>query len=237
MPSHPPTRRSFARWTLLAAAGAPVFTSALHALASETTLLVFIHTDINVRAFEKELSACLPGVSVKAVSRYRDLESLFRTGTDAVLALQAVLNQLKLSVQAKGTFRGKTQEPYLLVSAGSPVDPKTVVRVGAVDILGHAGMKNFVAQVAGSAAKIKSVTKIQDLVPLLQLKAADAVLVPERYFSSLKTKTELKLYQVRVGGAGLPALSALTAKGRSIAPLLSKLTASINTQMGVTEWT
>lgn len=239
MSSHPMSRRRFARWTIGAGASLPVLTlGASHALAADLALLVFVPTDSKVRSFEKQLTASLPGVNVRAVSRFRDFESSLRNGTDAVLTLQPVLEQLKLAISAQGRRQGgDSKEPYLLVSAGAPVVPRAVGKLGAVDILGYSGMKTFVAQVSGASPKIKSVTKIEDLVPLLQLQAVDAVLMPERYLPSLQTNTQLDLRQVRVGNAGLPALATLTAEGRSIVPLVRRLTASINAQMGVSEWT
>lgn len=232
------SRRRFARWTIGAGAGLPVLTGATQALAADLMLLVFVPTDARVRSFEKQLTACLPGVNVRAVSRFRDFESSLQSGTDAVLTLQPVLEQLKLAVSAQGKRKGgDSKEPYLLVSTGAPVVPSTVGKLGAVDILGHSGMKGFVAQVSGASPKIKSVIKIEDLLPLLQLQAVDAVLMPERYLPTFQTNTQLDLRPVRVGSAGLPALATLTPRGRSIVPLVHRLTASINAQMGVSEWT
>ena len=231
------TRRGFVRWTLGAGTAFPAIDLiAREARAAELTLLVFVHTDARVRSFEKQLATALPGVNVRAVGRYRDFEASLQNGADAVVTLQPVLDYLKLPVTSQGKQKGKSQEPYVLVSAGALGDPKRIGMLGAVDILGHAGMKAFVAQVAGVTPKIKLVTKTEDLLPLLQLQVVDAVLAPERFFPSLRESTRIDLHQLPVGSAGLPAFAALTAPGHSVGLRLSKLPATINAQMGVTEW-
>jgi hypothetical protein len=60
-------------------------------------------------------------------------------------------------------------ERYALISVGQPVDPASVTSVGAVDILGRQGMKEFVATLLGVSPRIECVTKVEDLLPLLQL--------------------------------------------------------------------
>lgn len=204
------------------------------AAANRVSLVAFIHTEITVKALEQKLGEALPMAKVVVVSRYRDFERLL-PDTDAVLALRPTLDQLGLPTTAQGEREGKRTEPYLLVGTTNGIDPKTVASVGAVDILGYAGLRRFVSQVLGRSPKIKPVMKVADLLPLLQLNAAEAVLTPDRFFSPLKATTQMELHARPVGSAGLPALAALTNAGRSVLHQLRRAT-DVNALMGVDEW-
>lgn len=228
-------RSTFARRGILRAA--TVSSLALvprRATAGNASLIVLIHTEATLKAFERRLGNSLPGADVVVVSRYRDFERLLPRA-DAALALRPTVEQLNLPINAQGHRKGKSAEPYLLVGTTAGIDPRKVATVGAIDILGYAGLKRFVSQVIGGSPKVKPVTKVADLLPLLQLNAADAVLMPERFFAGVKASTQMELHVTPVGSGALPALAALTDLGQSVAGQL-RAAPDISGLMGVTEW-
>jgi hypothetical protein len=200
-------------------------------------LHAFVPTDIGVQSFQKLLAQALPGTEVVAFGRHRDFETALREGPDGVLTLEPILRAKQLRPAVMGNNGSGSTERYALISVGQVADPATVTSVGAVDILGRQGMKEFVASLLGASPKIEPVTKVEDLLPLLQMASVDAVLAPERLVHSLQAKSKLDLHATRAPGAvGLPALSVMTAAGTVLARDIKRLGPQVSEQMGVTRW-
>jgi len=72
---------------------------------------------------------------------------------------------------ANGTLTAESQRRI-----GFPWSPGMVERsrrsVGALDFLGRDGMATFVQSVVGAHPKVERVTKVEDLLPLLQVRVA-----------------------------------------------------------------
>jgi hypothetical protein len=232
-------RRSF----LATAALVPLGLLAARALprasaADALTLYVFVHTQTNAQALEKALEAALPGVAVSAFSRVRDFEAQIRQRPDAVLSLPAALHAQGCTVHLQGMRGGATTESYVLL-ATAPVTPAGVRSVGAVDLLGRAQMPGFVGNLlGGNTPAVTLVTKLVDLLPLLQLNKVDAVILPQRSVAWLRARTRVDLKITDLPGAqvGLPAVSFLTPEGHRLRELIVKAAAGLLTEIGVETW-
>jgi hypothetical protein len=188
-------------------------------------------------SFQKLLAQAMPGIQVVAFGRHRDFETGLAESPDGVLTLEPILRAKQLRPTVVGSNPSGSTERYALISVGQPVEPGSVTSVGAVDILGRQGMKEFVAALLGASPKIEPVTKVEDLLPLLQLASVDAVLAPERLVRAFQTKSKLDLRATRVPGAvGLPALSITTAAGAVLASGIKRLGPQVSAEMGVTRW-
>ena len=97
-----------------------------------------------------------------------------------MLTLPVVLAAQGLSPTLHGLAHGSTEERYALVGAGAPPEAAKVASVGALDLLGRDGTNHFVHRLVGQQARVERVTKIEDLLPLLQMQRVDAVLLPAR---------------------------------------------------------
>lgn len=229
-----------ARWTrrgvlaAAAAAGATPLLAAREARAANASLVVFLHLDMKQRALQEMLASALEGVDVTAVGRYSDLERQLSAGVDAVLALGPVLSSLNLKPAVTGLYGGRDTEPYaLLRRSKSP----GVHKVGAVDLLGRKGTNSFVQEVLKSRVEVERVTKLEDMLRLLQFEMADAILLPERMVAPMRSKSELALESSRTPSeVGLPALSVVTPNGNPIADKLKRVPTSVRSQLGVDSW-
>jgi hypothetical protein len=99
---------------------------------------------------------------------------------DAILARPALLARTPgYAVRLLGERNGKTDEGVALLSIGPFVEQDSVglVSIGAVDILGKQGMDEFVGSLFRPAPQLKRVTKVEDLLPLLNFGMARAVVV------------------------------------------------------------
>src|SRR4051812_42195574 len=166
----PPRREHGLTAMALAVAGvALVAGTARSAFAASGTLLVYLHVAVKQRAFQGLLGAGLPGVDTTAVGRVADFERALQDGPDAVLTLPLVLAAQGLTPALRGLTRGSPEERYGLVGAGGAPEPGKVASVGALDLLGRDGTNRFVRRLVGQQARVERVTKIEDLLPLLQM--------------------------------------------------------------------
>lgn len=200
-------------------------------------MLVFLHVAVKQRAFQSELSAALPGTNVTAVGRVADFDRALAQGQDAVLSLPVVLAARGLTPRLRGQRQGSTEEKYSLVAADAAPDPQRVAVVGALDLLGREGTNTFVQGLVGARPKVERVTKVEDLLPLLQMQRVEAILLPSRLFAELKAASRMNLAQRELPtGVGLPAVASLTASGADIAQAVSRLPASLGKALGVDAW-
>jgi hypothetical protein len=200
-------------------------------------LHAFVPTDMGVLSFQKLLAQAMPGTQVVAFGRHRDFELGLADGPDGVLTLEPILRAKQLRPAVMGNNTSGSTESYALISVDQSVEPASVVSVGAVDILGRQGMKEFVANLLGTSPKIEPVTKVEDLLPLLQLASVQAVLAPERLVRTLQEKSKLDLHATRTRGAvGLPGLSIMTSAGAVLANDIRRLGPQVSQEMGVTRW-
>lgn len=202
-----------------------------------TRLLVFLHVAVKQRAFQSELQGALPGIDVTAVGRIGDFERLLRDGTDAVLALPFVLTSYKLSPGLQGLRGGSNEERYSLVGVGMAPDPAKGGSVGALDLLGREGTNAFVKALLGGSPKVERVSKVEDLLPLLQLQRVDAVLLPSRLLRELTSASKLALVAKELAkGVGLPAAATAGAAGVQVLSALSRMPVRVSNILGVDQW-
>jgi hypothetical protein len=205
--------------------------------ASEPRLLVFLHVAAKQRAFQTELQAALPGIVVTAVGRTGDFDRALSEGQDGVLTLPVVLAAHGLSPVLRGVRQGSTDEKYSLVGAEAMPDPGTVAAVGALDLLGREGMAAFVQGLVGAHPKVERVSKVEDLLPLLQMQRVDAILLPSRLFPEVKMASRLSLSGRELPATvGLPTAAKLGASGAPVLAAIKRLPSGITRAFGVEEW-
>lgn len=204
--------------------------------ASGATLVVFLHLDMKQRALQEVLGSALDGVTVTAVARYGDLERQIAAGASALLALGPVLSSVDAKPVVTGLASGRDTEPYVLLGKNVPSNGQ-VRKVGAVDLLGRKGTNLFVHEVLKSKVEVERVTKLEDMLRLLQFEMAEAILLPERIVPAMRSKSEIALQTVRAPNeVALPALAVLTPAGAIIAEKLKRIPASVRSQLGVDSW-
>jgi hypothetical protein len=200
-------------------------------------LYVFVPADIQSHVLQRLLAEAMPSVDVTAFGRFRDFEAGLDEKPDGALTLQPTLKSKGLAVTLAGTNGGDPLEPYVLMSVGKGVDPTKISSVGAVDILGRQGMRELVAELLGASPAIERVTKVDDLLPLLQLASVDAVLLQARLVGSLQSRSKLDLRTSPTrGGVGLPALAVLTPAGAPLQDAVRQLNPRVMQQLGVSRW-
>jgi len=205
--------------------------------AAAAKLLVFLHVSLKQRAFQGLLQNALPGVDVTAVGRISDFDRALADSPDAVLTLPLVLSAKNMHVQLQGQRAGSAEEKYALVAADTAPDPARVKTVGALDVLGRDGTASFVNRMLGLSTKVERVTKVEDLLPLLQMQRVDAILIPQRLIADVKSASRINLVPRELAKqVGLPAVASLGAAGPSISASLARLPLGLSQTMGVDAW-
>jgi len=215
---------------------------------SRPTLFVFLQLDLKSNALEQALQKGLPGLAVTVFGRLRDFQDSIATkNPDAIIAIAPLLEQAQAKPALLGLRGGKEWEPYLLVMTGAaagaagPANPSLAGKtVGIVDLLGRDGTQAFAAAAVGTPdVKIKRVAKIEDLLPLLEFSAADAVLIPSSAVKRFTERTRLAMAVRELPNArvGLPAMAVRNDKARAmIVPAIQKLDAETRSLLGIDSW-
>jgi len=205
--------------------------------AAEPKLLVFLHVAIKQRAFQGELQAALPGITVTTVGRIADFVRALGEAQDAVLTLPVVLAAEGLTPKLHGMRAGSSEEKYSLVGSGNVPEPGQLVSVGALDLLGRDGTNAFVHGLLKATPKVERVTKVEDLLALLQMQRVEAILLPSRLFLPVKEGSRIALAQRELPTkVGLPAVGSVGPLGGQVLPAISKLPSTVKQGLGVDEW-
>jgi hypothetical protein len=207
------------------------------AQAQQGKLLVFLHVAMKQRALQSELQGVLSGIEVTAVGRIGDFERGLKDGADAVLSLPPLLAEFKLTAKLRGVRGGNTEEPYSLVGVGAEPNPEKITSVGALDLLGRDGTATFVKGLLNASPRIERVSKVEDLLPLLQMQRADAVLLPSRLFAEIKSASKLSLMHRELKKTvGLPSVASVKPSGDAIVAAIAKMPAGAAKKLGVDSW-
>jgi hypothetical protein len=200
-------------------------------------LLVYLHVAVKQRAFQSLLGAGLPGVTTTAVGRVADFERALQDAPDAVLTLPIVLAAQSLNAALHGLAKGSMEERYSLVGAEVSPEPNKIASVGALDLLGRDGTNRFVRRLVGPQARVERVTKIEDLLPLLQMQRVEAVLLPARLVADLRAASRLALSVRELElTVGLPAVANTGPGGATVISAISKMPKDVSKLLGVDEW-
>jgi len=217
--------------------GALALLQARPAVAGSARLLAFVQTSIKQRALQQLLQDALPSLSITTVGRVADFGRALTEGQDAILTLPIVMRARGISPQLLGRRAGASDETYSLVGANGVPVIANLRTVGAIDMLDRAGTNALVQNLVGQQVKVERVTKVEDLLPLLQLQRADAVLLPTRLFPDVKATSSLNLEHRELSGRlGLPALASVGPAGAEALAQAAKLNGKAAQLLGVDSW-
>lgn len=206
-------------------------------------VFIFVASDEKSRTIEKTLASALDGLEVTVFGRPKDLErSVQQMNPEAIIAPEPTLRDLGLTPTMSGKRGGSTTEPYVLVTVDRPASPSSMAHatVGILGIMAHASMEVHCGTLLGTGKqKIKTVTKYADLLPLLQFKVAQGVVLPLRFAHGLASRSALKLVQNEIpnGRVGLTAVSIRSPAARGkVLSALRGMSGDGKSALGVEGW-
>lgn len=171
-------------------------------------LYIFYPAPIRPHIAQKKLTEAGKDFTIVVFGRYKDfIARVTIEKPDALLTKPDLLKQIPDFKKAlSGKKEGKIAEPYVFLSIGQKIDTATIgnATVGTIDFLGRKGMDNLFASYFSTPPKIKRVTKVEDLLPLLSFRMASALFLCKDKVPSIKSKSKLdfvitELPNIRVG--------------------------------------
>jgi hypothetical protein len=206
-----PVRR-LAFWLLLAAS---------LALAGEKCY-VFIPSDAKPTAIQEALQQTLKGVEVTVFGRQKDFVTMLETQpAAAVITHPELIAQLPgFSIALQGTKGGKGSEALTILSVSAPMkaaDLTAEATIGLYDFLGREDMQKLVTQKLSVPSKIKRVSKLEDLLPLLTFNMAQALVITQSQVAYFKATSTQQFHATEVPSATVGLMALGTAQGASAA--------------------
>jgi hypothetical protein len=171
-------------------------------------LYAFMPTFESTRAVQEILGRGLPDLAVTAFGRFSDFGAAVATDKpEGALALSETLRAVGIRPALHGQVSGSPQEPYVVLAKDQTASLEALSKqgVGVVDIVGRGALPRLVRQLLGTRdfPSVRRVLKVPDLLPVLQLDLAPAVLVPERFRSEFVRLSRLSLRVLQPPGAAL----------------------------------
>ncbi len=207
------------------------------------TLFVFVPSDQKSVTVERALKASMGSLDVTVFGKARDFtRAVENRDPAAVMALPPNLNDLGLSPSIVGERGGSNKEPYVLITVDTARTPSSLGNdpVGAFGILDRRGMKSLYGQLLGTGKQdVVTVTKYEDLLPLLQFQGAKGVVLPERYTGLITGRSQLKLVVNNIpnGKLGVAAVAIRDAGSSGVVSAAVKgMDASSRKYLGVDGW-
>ena len=209
---------------------------------------IYVYLPSNVRPpmLQKVIATALPGAEVMVFRHLRDFETtLAEAPPDFVISARPFVDGCeRWRPVLQGFAANQAEEPYVLVSVGKAVGPADIARleIGVVDLLGKAKMPALVARLLGveEIPKLLRVQQPEDLLPLLELNLAGAVLMPARGVPALREKSalDLRVTALKAAFVGLPAVGApaTTPASGAMERELMELPANVKALLGVDDW-
>lgn len=203
-------------------------------------IYVFYPSMAKPNVVQAALQGKMAGNEVTVFGRLADFTAMVgQTPPDVILAPKALADQFAgFKVFLKGAHKGAPSEDAVLIST-KPVNTGAMaaVNLGVVGVLDRAAMNGYVQGIVGALPKLKMVTKLEDLLPLLTFGSADAILVGESQVEEIKGRSQASLQTTPVDGGKIGLVVAAT-KGDAakVEAALKGLGAAEKKMLGVDTW-
>ncbi|PCJ44920.1 MAG: hypothetical protein COA99_06175 [Moraxellaceae bacterium] len=224
----------FAVLAILLFAGTP------QAIAAPT-LHIFNPSYTKAHTMQKKISAFCPNIEVSVYGKAKDFRKRNQLSPPAaMISLPIVIKQYsEYTLLAKGKKNQSFDQIYYLVAVDKAPTMDTIVgkQIGVIDLLGRKPMTELTKTLLGDVT-IKRVGKAEDLLPLLNFKAVDALFISESDLSDLKSTTQLNLQTTKTSiRLGLPITVLLEQKNKSaIQQCIAAFDNSTNNYLSVEKW-
>lgn len=204
-------------------------------------IYVFYPSMAKPNVVQAALQAKLTGHEVTVFGRLADFTTMIgQTPPDVILAPKALADQFPAYKPfLRGATKGGASEEAILISTKPVVlGSLASVNLGVVGVLERPAMNGYVQGVVGSVPKLKIVTKVEDLLPLLTFGSADAILVGAGQVDDIKGRSQASLQSTPVESGKIPLVVA-AAKGDAskVESALKTLGATEKKMLGVDAWT
>ena len=209
--------------------------------SAENTLYIYSPSYTKAHVIQKKISGLCPDLNVAVYGKAKDFKKQIKVqAPDAAISLAVVIRQYdNYQALMQGQKSGKHEEDYYLVSVDSALAMKDLAgkKVGVIDLLGRKPMTNFIKTLLGKVS-VNRVAKADDLLPLLNFNAVDALFISKTDLDNLKKTTQLNLATTKTTvrlGLSIIAYRPLANKS-ALSTCVEKFDKSINDYLRVENW-
>jgi len=221
-------------------------------LAAQDTLRLYVYLPSYIRPYvvQKRLQSECPDIAITVFGHHREFgKSITNSMPHAILSLAPVVEQAKYGMYEPlmyATRSGDRDEELVLLSVGERVsrDRYAEIAIGVVDILGRSRMKNMLGEILDiEEPNIKPVSRLEDLLALLQVNEADAIIVSremeETYFRQ-RSKLKLETTELDEAKMGLAVLSCREdvpeSQRKQLVTSIKNVSRELFERLGVEQW-
>jgi hypothetical protein len=165
-------------------------------------LYVFYPSTFDCQSMQNKMDSALPDITITVFSRYDDFALKMKVEPPEAIITKPILIQEQFNnyeVILNGERNGKTEGCYVVLSIDTNFTIKSINNesiVGVVDILGRTGMKTFVRRQCSIEPKLKRVSRIGDLLPLLSLDIAAGIMIEKVFVDYFRTTSQLQFAEI-----------------------------------------
>ena len=205
------------------------------------SLYVFVPTEVRANVMQDKIGSFCSGVDVTVFGRAKDFHKQVKANPpNAILSLMPVIKHSKeYNAALHGTKNGATTEEYVLVSVDKGLDLAAIAgkKIGVVDLLGRKPMSAFITELFKSKVKLKRVTKVEDLLPLITFGSVEGIFIAESLYAQLKSKSNLNLISTKLNiKIGLASAAISGATDIKMTNCITAFDNELNTTLGVDKW-
>lgn len=211
--------------------------------AFSESLFVFYPIAERPNVIQTKLSEVCPGIEVTVFGRISDFDATVKENPpDAILSKPVVVQLFQnYKIQLQGVRQGNTEESYVLLSVDKGVDVNGLsdATIGMIDILGRKEMALFVEGFFSSAPKLKRVTKMEDLLPLLTFNMCSAILIAENAVGYFKSISQLNFVITPSPGMKTGIIALAVKNGSNAGQIINaikEMGSGVNTLLEVDSW-
>jgi len=160
---------------------------------------VYYSTVIPPKVTNKALKAA--GITATVFAKFKDFSNAVKTNKPNVLIAPGSFSEFNKDYDAAMQFyKKKDFYKYVVLSMDKKWKGADISngKLGMVVIAKRKKLKGFVKNILGSKAKrVKTVSKAEDLFPLLVFKTVDFILISPDNYKSLKKKFTTKVFKIK----------------------------------------
>jgi hypothetical protein len=219
-----------------------LFTALSSFTAIAESVFVFVPTENSAKAVQNTITQNCPALDITVFGRSKDFrKEVVKNRPDAVISLQTVVEALDaFSPILNGIKDDRQDDDYVLVSVDTQLQLAQIdkEKIGVIDILGRKPMSDYVSTLFGKKIKLKRVTKVEDLLPLLTFGSVAGLFIPQGLFKAIQAKSNLELVALPLDmkmGLLKIATSNVSAN-KQVIKCVNSFDTKLNAMLGMDEW-
>ncbi len=202
-------------------------------------LYIYYPSTLKSNIVQQKIQSVAGDVTVTVFGKYRDFSMKAAMDKPDAVLTKALGALPGYAIGLNAHRNGIKAEKYVLLSVDNPIDIATITPttvIGVVDFERRNEMNSFVTTLLTKKAKVKHVTKVEDLLPLLTFKMAQGVIVPETDVEFFRKKSNLNFVMTPLSGNTNIALVATNGAGIKSLEVAKKVVEVVPGFMGSVEW-